>query len=170
MLIYSPTQQVGTAALLLTCLIALWRGNGTDKLGAALISVAWVITPLVEVRKSWYQFQGGIFTVDLVTLVGLVALAILSNRRWPICAAAFQTFAVLTHVAFLVNPHALFRAYLYANFGISYLLLGSLVGGVIIESGGSPWPWRGRSSRAQEKAPAQPLRPPPRRKNAKHPA
>ena len=97
------------------------------------IAVAWLLTPLVEVRSSWYQFQAGIFAIDVATLVGLVVLARLGRRRWPICAAAFQLFAVLTHIAFAINPHALYRAYLYANFSVGYLLLGAMVGGVLIE-------------------------------------
>jgi hypothetical protein len=100
----------------------------------------------VELRESWYQPQYGIFIVDLLTLAALVVLAMRFDRYWPICAAGFQAVAVLTHLAFLINPRALYRAYLFGNFSIGFLLLGAVLGGVIIEGRSPPflrpWAWR----------------------------
>jgi len=127
-------QIVGWTALALTCAVVFWRGERPERLGAALIAVAWLLTPLVELRRSWFEPQLGILAVDVATLVALVALAFRSRRYWAICASAFQAIAVLTHLAFLINPEALYRAYLFGNFSIGFLLLGSILGGTLIEA------------------------------------
>ncbi len=126
-------QIVGWIALALTCAMAFWRGERPERLGAALIAVAWLITPLVELRRSWFEPQLGILAVDVVTFIALVALAFRYVRYWAICASAFQAIAVLTHLAFLINREALYRAYLFGNFAIGFLLLGSILGGTLIE-------------------------------------
>ena len=141
----TPSQVVGWSALGLTCGAAAWRGGRPERLGAALIAVAWVTTPLVELRDSWYQPQLGILAVDVVTLAALVLIAVRYDRYWPVCAAAFQAIAVLTHLAFLINPRMLYRAYLFGNFSIGFLLLGAILGGVLIEGAKTPFrhpaPW-----------------------------
>ena len=125
---------VGLLALALTCAAAAWRGERSEQLGAALISAAWLINPLLEQRRSWYAPQFGILAADVATLMGLVILVFVYKRYWTICATAFQAIAVLTHVAFLIDPRALYRAYFMANFSIGFLLLGAILGGVVIES------------------------------------
>ena len=129
----TPAQIVGWIALALACAAAAWRGGRPERLGALLLAAAWVVTPLVELRSSWRQPQIGILGVDIVTLAALAWLAMRYDRTWPICAAGFQAIAVLTHLAFLVNPQALWRAYLVGNFAIGFLLLGAVVGGVVME-------------------------------------
>ena len=79
---------VNLAALLLTCAIVLWRGRRPEKLGAAVIAAAFLATPLVEQRESWFQPQFGILAVDVATLAALVAMAFRYDRYWTICAAA----------------------------------------------------------------------------------
>ena len=132
---------INWVALIATCGVVIWRGRRPERLGALIVAAAFLVTPFVERRESWYQPQFGILAVDTVTLVALVAMAFWYDRYWTICAAAFQTIAVLTHFAFLINPQALYRAYYFGNFSIGFLLLGSILGGVIIES---PNPFRVR--------------------------
>jgi hypothetical protein len=141
----TQAQLVGWLALGATCGAAFWRGGPPERLGAVLIAVTWAVTPLVELRRSWYQPQFGILAVDVFTLAALIALAFWRHRYWTICAAAFQAVAVLTHLAFLINPRALYRAYLFANFSIGFLLLGAILGGVLIEGAPIRRPPRGSS-------------------------
>ena len=132
-------QLVGWAAVALTCVAAAWRGERPERLGAGLIAVAWVLSTMVERRHNWLEPQYGILAVDVATFIGLTGLAFACRRAWAICAAAFQSVAVLTHVAFLINPAALYRAYYMANFSIGFLLLGAVIGGVLLESARSPF-------------------------------
>jgi hypothetical protein len=141
LLLMTPAQLVGWLALGFTFALAFLRGGRPERLGAVLVAVAWILSPLVERRESWFEPQYGILLVDMATLLALALLAIRYERYWPICAASFQAIAVLTHLAFLINPQALYRAYLFGNFSIGFLLLGAIVGGVAIE-GAKPPPHR----------------------------
>jgi hypothetical protein len=132
-------QSVGWFALTLTCAAAVWRGGRPEQLGGLFAAVAWIVTPFVEFRESWYQPQFGIFAVDVAVLVGLIVLAIVYGRCWTICATAYQAIMVMTHLAFLINPEALYRAYLFGNFSIGFLVLGAILGGVVFESDQSPF-------------------------------
>jgi len=126
-------QLLGWTCLALTCVAAAWRGGRAERLGAAVVAVAWVITALVERRHDWLEPQYGILAVDVVTLLALAAIALRARRNWAICAAGFQAIAVLTHLVFLINPAALYRAYYMSNFSIGFLLLGAILAGVIFE-------------------------------------
>jgi len=126
-------QWLGWFSLALTCVAAVWRGRRPERLGAALVGVAWVLTLLVEQRRDWLGPQVGMFVVDLMTLAGLAALAYGCRRGWAICAAGFQAVAVLTDVVFRINPAAFYRAYYMSNFSIGFLLLGAILVGVFFE-------------------------------------
>ncbi len=129
----TSAQWVGWTALTLVCAAAVWRGGRPEKIGAFLIAVGWILSPFVEQRVSWYEPQLGILAVDVAAMVGFVLLAYHYSRYWPIWAAAFQAVTILTHLAFLVNPRALYRAYLFGGFSIGFLVLGALFGGVVME-------------------------------------
>jgi hypothetical protein len=135
-------QFVNAAALVVTCAVVFGRGRRPERLGMTLLAMAFLVTPLVEARGSWYEPQYGILTVDVLTLVALIAIAVRYDRYWPICAAAFQAVAVLTHVAFLIEPVALYRAFFFGNFSIGFLLLGSILGGTLIEVAPVPFHFR----------------------------
>jgi hypothetical protein len=129
----TPAQITGWTALAFTCVVAAWRGRVPERLGAAVIAAAWVATTLVEQRDSWLAPQTGILAIDMVTLAALIGLGVRYDRYWPIWAGGFQAVAVLTDLAFLIEPRALYRAYYFGNFSIGFVLLGALLGGVIIE-------------------------------------
>ena len=130
----NPAQLVGLAALATSCGVALWRGGRAERLAALIIIAAWFVTPLVERRGSWLEPQYGVLAVDSLTLAALAAITLAYRRVWALYAAGFQSVAVLTHIAFLADPPALYRAYLYVNFSIGFLLLGALLGGVLFET------------------------------------
>jgi hypothetical protein len=136
-----PRQSVGFTLVALACGFVFWRGRRPERLGISLVAAGWLLTPLVEQRESWYRPQFGIMAVDIVILTAFVVMAFRYDRYWTICAAAFQAIAVMVHFAFLIDPRALYRAYYFETFAIGYLVLGSILGGVIIES---PAPYRRR--------------------------
>jgi hypothetical protein len=129
----TPAQIVNWATLALAAAIVFWRGRGPERLGMAIIVVGYFATPMVERRDNWYAPQFGILAVDMVMLLAFISLAFRYRRHWAICAAAFQGVAVLTHFAFLIAPHTLYRAYYVGSFSIGYLVLGAIVGGVVFE-------------------------------------
>jgi len=131
-------QALGWACLALTCVVATWRGAWPEKLGASLAVAAWVASVLVEQRRNWLEPQVAVFVVDAILLAALAALALWSRRYWAIWAAGFQAIGVLTHVLFLINPAALYRAYYMSSFSIAFLVLGAIVAGVIFERSKPP--------------------------------
>ncbi|HXQ10496.1 MAG TPA: hypothetical protein VN805_05785 [Caulobacteraceae bacterium] len=126
-------QLVNAAALVLVSAIAFWRGRAPERVGMAIVAVAFLVTPLVERRDSWLAPQIGILVVDVATMAALISLAAAYSRYWPIWASAFQAVAVLTDLAFVIDPRAVYRAYYFGNFSIGFLLLGAILGGVVIE-------------------------------------
>jgi len=134
----SLAQLFGWASVALTCVAAGWWGGLAEKLGAALIAATWVASTLVEQRHNWLAPQFGLLAVDVLTFVALAALAFWSRRNWAICAAGFQAIAVLTHLVFLINPAAFYRAFYMSNFSIGFLLLSAVLAGVIFESRPQP--------------------------------
>lgn len=127
-------QLLGWTCLILTCLAAAWRGGRPERLGAGVVAAGWIISTLVERRHDWLEPQYGILAVDGATLLALAALALWAHRNWAICAAGFQAIAVLTHLVFLIDPPALYRAYYMSNFSIGFLLLGAILAGVMLET------------------------------------
>jgi hypothetical protein len=128
-----PRQLVGLTILGLSCAVTFWRGQKPERIGVSVVAAGWLLTPLVEQRDSWLQPQYGIMTVDIVVLAAFIVLAFRYRRYWTIYAAAFQIAAILIHLAFLIDPRALYRAYYAESFAVGYLILGAILGGVLIE-------------------------------------
>lgn len=129
-----PRQAVGLTILALTLAYTYRRGSRPERIGVSLVAAGWLITPIVEQRESWYAPQFGIMGVDMMILAAFTVMTLRYNRFWTICAAGFQAIAVIVHFAFLMSPAALYRAYFFETFAIGYLVLGSILGGVLIES------------------------------------
>jgi hypothetical protein len=131
-------QLLGWACLTLTCVVVAWRGERPEKLGAGVIAAAWILSTLVEQRRSWLEPQFGVFAVDVLALAAFIALAFWSRRYWAIYVAGFHAIGVMTHLLFLINPAALYRAYYMINFSMGFLLLGALLAGTIFETSKPP--------------------------------
>ena len=130
-------QLLGWACLAFTCVVVAWRGGRPEKLGAGVIAAAWVLSTLVEQRHSWLEPQVGVFIVDILALIAFVAIAYRYRRYWAIWVAGCHAVGVLTHVLFLIDPKALYRAYYMLSFSIGFLLLGALLAGAMFETGKS---------------------------------
>lgn len=92
--------------LALCCGYALARGGTPERLGAIILLIASVLTPLM---RSWNmaRFQGlepSILALDLVALAAFVALALRANRFWPLWIAAIQLLGCTGHIAKALNP------------------------------------------------------------------
>jgi hypothetical protein len=144
-------QILSWSALALAVAAAVWRGRQPERLGAAVAASAWLLSFLVFRKESWFVPQYGVMAVDGSALIAFLVMAFAYDRYWLICISAFQALAFLSHFIFLIDPHALYRAYYYANFGFGYLMLGSLIGGVIIE-GRAPMHRRSPAKKSIESA------------------
>lgn len=96
------TQVAFLAVLLAALTAALSCGGKPERLGAAFLFAAAVLSPLVQ-HQRFAELEIGIAAIDAALLLALLALAIVSERKWPIYAAAFQAVAVLTHAARIIT-------------------------------------------------------------------
>jgi DNA repair protein RadC len=129
-----PLTQVAFLALLVVALTAAFsRGERTEHVGGALLLAASLATAVVQ-TSMFQQFELGIAAVDALLLVALIWLAFAQDRRWPIFAAAFQSLALLTHIARLKTGDV--HGDNYALFLVlwSYLVMASLLWGALVEA------------------------------------
>jgi tellurite resistance protein TehA-like permease len=120
--------------LLLSAAYAAILGGNTGRLGSAICVAATILTLFATpTHPAWDQTNYGVFLVDAACLLALMLLAFGSNRRWPIWAVGFQTIAVATHIATMIAPDTVPRAYhaILSLWGIP--ILGVMVAGTQLD-------------------------------------
>lgn len=102
------------ALVLLAGLLVAWRGGPPEKAGALVIA-ALLFT---DIAYHWRFGPSGFIEVDPFHLVldaaelaAIWAIALQANRIWPLWAAASQLICVSGHVAALIEPGGMSRAY-----------------------------------------------------------
>lgn len=96
-----PTQ-VAAMAMLAVCALALLVGRRLERGLAVATVAAWFLSAAVQTPDP-AAVQWGIFTVDIVYLLILLALCAFERRVWILFMTAFQLLVVLTHVAFIID-------------------------------------------------------------------
>ncbi|MFN3945312.1 MAG: hypothetical protein ACK4K7_10315 [Allosphingosinicella sp.] len=111
---------------LAACLLfALKRGGADERIGAAVIAVGSLLSVGAAAAPNG-RFQAaetGILIVDLAVLAAFLALALRSERFWPLWATGFHLVAVVTHGAMMVSPGVVPRAYALAQGFWAYPML-----------------------------------------------
>jgi hypothetical protein len=102
----------GIALTIIVCTGAFWQGDREQQAAAGGLLLSLAIT-LAMRDRTWVGTQWGAFVADGCLLVLLTAIALRSQRFWPMAAAAFQLLCVLTHIARIVDPGV--RAWAYAT-------------------------------------------------------
>jgi hypothetical protein len=98
--------------LLASSLYALLFGGRTGRAAVVIFGVASGLTSFAtQINPNWVSTSYGVFMVDAACLLALLLLALVSNRYWPIWAVGFQTISVATHLATIVAPDILPKAY-----------------------------------------------------------
>ncbi len=93
-------------------LYAVLFGGRTGLAAVVIFGVASGLTSLATgVNPDWVSTSYGVFMVDAGCLLALSILALTSNRYWPIWAVGFQTVSVATHLATIIAPDILPKAY-----------------------------------------------------------
>ena len=129
----SPIYAVSLVLLVVSAVLALWRGGRWERATAAVLVLTWIGTALAPFRPAeppWVAIG-----LDGGTMVFLLYLALYSKRRWTAWATAFQFLLMANHLAF-VRFHELEQwAYVTAYYVWGDAVLLSLVVGVL-------WPAR----------------------------
>lgn len=111
--------------VLLTFAYALWRGRSDEKLAgatclAATVATKFAVSPLTA-RYSGVEF--GLLFIDLAVLGAFVAIALRSQRFWPLWVAGLQLTNSMAHLMKAVDFALIPRAYAAAAAFWSYPIL-----------------------------------------------
>lgn len=118
--------------LLLTVVISIVFGGRDERIGAAIVVVASVVTPLAQ-EHGFRREEIGIFLVDFSALLTLLWLALCSNRYWPLFAAGFQLSGITVHLVPVATSEFSAAAYGLASVSAAYLVLLAIVIGARLE-------------------------------------
>jgi hypothetical protein len=120
----APITILFIVALLLSSTYASFAGGRTGRAAALIQIVAAFLTIFADRQEIfWGGLDFGVFMVDATCLFALAWLALYSNRYWIIWIVGFQTSAVAAHLARLLAPDIVPKAYeaLVAFWGIPML-------------------------------------------------
>ena len=110
---------VSVLALIGSCGFA-WKWGGIDeKLTASALMVATVASNLAD-TTAFVRTETGMLVVDGLLFLGLVVLALRSDRFWPMWAAAFQLVGTMFHFASMTETGDFAWAYYIALIFWSY--------------------------------------------------
>ena len=92
---------------------AFLRGRLDERLAATVCIIATVITWLFNspLNQRFSGVEPGVFAADVLALVGFTAVALRSDRFWPLWVAGLQLTTTLAHVLKAINLELLPLAY-----------------------------------------------------------
>lgn len=99
--------------LLAVCLYALWRGGADERIvaGTCLAGTAATMLAISPLQQRYAGVEEGLLLVDLAVLAGFIAVALRSNRFWPLWVAGLQLTTSIGHILKGVDQDLLPRAY-----------------------------------------------------------
>ncbi|PZU46702.1 MAG: hypothetical protein DI568_11215 [Sphingomonas sp.] len=112
--------------------VAFRFGGRDERLVALLLLTAAIVSPFAEV-KSFDVPQHGLLLIDAALLLALTAVAVYSDRYWPMFAAGFQLTTVFFHVARGTGAGIMPDAYADSLVFWGYLVIAALVVGTLTE-------------------------------------
>lgn len=129
--------------LLLTCGYAVWRGNRYEQLAGAICIGASVLSYLTHapVHTRYVTVETSDLAVDTAVLFAFVAIALRSDRFWPLWVAGLQLTISMSHFFKAIDVDLMPRAYAAAERFWSYPTL------LIIAVGA----WRAHHRRQEER-------------------
>lgn len=126
-----PRYIIFWSLLLLTFGYALWRGRGDEKIAAGVALLATIATQFVmpppSLRYSGLQFD--LVVIDLAVLAAFVAIALRSERFWPLWVAGLQLTNSMAHLMKGIESDLLPQAYAAAAVFWSYPILLTIIVG-----------------------------------------
>jgi hypothetical protein len=110
--------------LLFVCGYALLRGGRDERLVALISLVATIVSIAVRpLHERYFSVNSGELIVDVLVLGAFVAVALVSDRFWPLWVAGLQLITSFGHFLKAVEPDLLPHAYAASVRFWSYPLL-----------------------------------------------
>lgn len=93
--------------------IAAWRGGRDERIAAliCILGTAATATMVAPVPQRYQDVEVAVAIVDLFVLAGFTAIALRSDRFWPLWVAGIQLTAATGHVLKVIRPDLLPLAY-----------------------------------------------------------
>jgi hypothetical protein len=114
---------VYNALLLLACGYAWFRGRRDERITAAACIIATFASLALVTELRFSEVEFGILAVDLATLAVFVAVALRSERFWPLWVSGLQLTSSVAHLLKLIQPDLMPFAYAAAETFWSYPIL-----------------------------------------------
>lgn len=117
--------------LLVSCGYALWRGRKYERIAALVFVTATIVSILAHspLRGRYVGIEISDVIVDTAVLFAIVAIALVSDRFWPLWAAGLQLVDSMSHVLKAIDADLIPQAYGAAERFWSYpILLVLLIG------------------------------------------
>ena len=122
------------AFLILTVAFAFYKGQASDKLGAALILSVYVLADIL-LAASFPHFPTLLMmSLDFGLAVGLLAVALKYSSIWLGIAMLLQSIALASHAFRLEGIGLMVRQEVILNNAISNLMLGCILAGTVASS------------------------------------
>jgi hypothetical protein len=88
------------AMLIVVCAYAFLAGRSDERSAAAICLIATIATRLVlsPLTSRYSSVEAGVFIVDFLVLAGFTAIALRSDRFWPLWVAGLQLTTILAHL------------------------------------------------------------------------
>lgn len=137
--------------LITSCGYALWRGRKYERVAAIVFIAATVLSLILHspVQGRYHGLEISDLVVDTGVLVAVIAIALVSDRFWPLWVAGLQLVDSMSHLFKAIDAELLPAVYGAAERFWSYPIL------IILFIGA----WR------QHRRHSKPERPPPARKS-----
>ena len=116
---------VFNALLIISCAYAFWRGSNDSRAIALMSAAASIVTHLLlrSDPERYANIEVGVLVIDVLTLIGFVAVALGSSRFWPLWIAGLQLTTLLAHIAKEIQISLVPQAYAAAAVFWSYPIL-----------------------------------------------
>jgi hypothetical protein len=122
---------VGLAILIAAVTVAFGWGGRDERFAAGAFIIATLMSWVTDNAYSGTQMN--VLIVDFALLLGLVGLALTSDRFWPMYAAAFQLVGTVVHVASMTQTGDSAWAYAVGLIFWSYAVMAALLAGTWVE-------------------------------------
>lgn len=135
MTLHTVHQWTSLIFLLLSSGAALWMGGWPERAAAIAMVTAWFATAVLLTQIQLWGLETEVMIVDVALFLVILAIALKSDRWWPLWAAGFLGLIVLVHLAVILDRRIWGRAYFVASNIFSYLTLLALLIGSLSRRG-----------------------------------
>jgi len=86
--------------LAMVCAYAFYRGQAESRIAAVICVVASIASMIVmsPLAGRYSRIESGVFIVDVAVLIGFTAIALRSDRFWPLWVAGLQLTTIIAHL------------------------------------------------------------------------